>query len=836
MVEIPVLVMALALAGADSPDGPAREAAETLFELKVRPVLTGTCFKCHGGKKTSGGLRVDSREALLKGGDNGPAIVPGDPQGSLLVQAIRHEHDAIKMPPDKRLRDDVVADFAAWIRQDAIWPKAAENWAKGTPEVTHWAFAPVKPVSPPPDPIGWSRNPIDRFLAAKWRAQGLRPVPLADKRTLIRRLTFDLTGLPPTPQEIADFLGDNSPNAYAKVIDRLLASPSYGERWGRHWMDVAHYADTAGDNADYPIPEIRLYRDYIIDAFNADKPYDQFVREQVAGDILATQGPRESYAERMIATGFLALSRRYATAPEELWHLTLEDTIETTGRAFLGLTLRCARCHDHKFDPVTKEDYYALYGIFASTRFPYTGSEEFQSKGFPRARFQPLLPPEEARPYIEAFERRLGERRAELERLEKVDPLATGLVELDRQMSSIQEALKSLEAAKQDAPPLRVQLASLAARRGKAEGELKSKFAGPREELRVLTRTELPPELLAAYAVAEGKPVDEAIHIRGEPERRGAVVRRNVPKFLVGDSPPVIPANGSGRLALAEWLTRPEHPLTARVMVNRIWQHHFGRGIVASPSNFGLRGDAPTHPELLDWLADRFVREGWSNKAIHRLLLLSSAYQLSGTFDPANATTDPSNRFFWRRDRARLDAEAIRDAMLAVGGHLALGRLGPHPFPPVREWHWTQHNAFKAVYASNHRSVYLMTQRIQRHPFLALFDGPDTNTSTADRTSATVPLQALYFLNNPFVREQAGGFVQRLMTEASEPRYRIAIAHELAWGRPADPTEIEKGLGYVADFTRVAVRSGLPPQQAEREAWESYAKVLLTANEFLYLE
>jgi hypothetical protein len=834
MSGIPVLLLGLALTDEGSPARSAREAAETLFEVKVRPVLTGTCLKCHRDKKTGGGLKVDSRDALLKGGDHGPAVVPGDPQESLLVQAIRHEHDEIKMPPKQRLPDEVVADFTTWIRQGAVWPGALV--AKDSRRPSHWAFEAVKPFTPPPDPSGWSVSPIDGFLAAKWRAEGLSPVGPADRRTLIRRVTFDLLGLPPTPEEVADFLNDASPNAYAKVVDRLLASPRYGERWGRHWMDIVRYADTAGDNADYPIPEARLYRDYVIDAFNEDKPYDHFVREQIAGDILARQGPRDTYAERVIATGFLALSRRYATAPEELWHLTLEDTIETTGRTFLGLTLRCARCHDHKFDPVTKEDYYALYGIFASTRFPYSGSEEFHSKGFPRMRFQPLVPPDEARAGLDAFERQVRERRADLEQREKADPLTGLIAEYDREIAQIQDALNVLQAVKQDARPLDAQVASLSARRTKADGELKAKFAGPREALRVLTRSELPPDLPSAYAVSEGKPVNEAIHVRGEPERRGEVVPRNVPKNLAGDPPPVIPPNASGRLQLAEWMTRPQHPLTTRVLVNRIWQHHFGRGIVTSASNFGLRGEPPTHPELLDWLAGRFVQEGWSIKAMHRLILLSAAYQLSTAFDSANTAQDPANLLRWRHDRLRLDAESIRDAMLAVGGHLDLSRPGPHPFPPVSAWHWTQHNAFKAVYPSNRRSVYLMTQRLQRHPFLALFDGPDTNTSTAERTSATVPLQALYFMNNPFVREQAHGLAQRLLAASTDPRARIVLAHELAWGRPPEPVEVERGLAYLASYSRTLMQQGVSPDQAEPEAWQSYAKILLTANEFLHVE
>jgi hypothetical protein len=771
------LAAAVTLGNADRPD------PDTFFELKIRPILVEKCFKCHGGKKVSSGLRVDSRSALLKGGERGPAIVPGQPDKSLLLQAIRHAHEDIKMPPKNRLPDPVIADFAAWVKDGAAWPKYLP---RGFQVQKHWAFEPVKKVTPPADTSGWSNNPIDQFVLAQLHRRKLKPAPPADRRTLLRRLYFDLVGLPPTPDEMAAFLADHSPVAYARVVDRLLASPQYGERWGRHWMDVARYADTAGDNADYPIPEVRLYRDYIIDSFNADKPYDQFVREQLAGDILAKQSPRSKYAERVVATGFLALSRRYATAPYELWYLTMEEAIETTGRAFLGLTLRCARCHDHKFDPTTREDYYALYGMFASTQFPWAGAEELASKQFPRAHFVPLVPPEEAAPRLSAYQKTIRQLEAD-----------------------IQQAVKANQQPKVNQLKL---------------------------QLRNLLRPGLPADLPGAYAVKEGKPVDMYIHVRGDVDQHGPVVKRNVPKFLAGGKPPAIPPGGSGRLQLAEWLTRPEHPLTARVMVNRIWQHHFGKGIVTTPSNFGLRGEPPTHPELLDWLAARFVASGWSIKAIHRDIVLSKTYQLSSHEDEASAAKDPGNRWYWRYDRRRLDAEAIRDAMLQISGKLDLKRPGAHPFPAIDTWGWTQHNPFKATYPSNHRSVYLMTQRIQRHPYLGLFDAPDANTSTAQRDTSTVPQQALFLMNNPFVREQSEGFARRLLAGTKDMRQRVDLASQLAWSRPAGPAEREKAVRYVETYQRELSKVGVTGERQELEAWASYARVLLSANEFVYID
>jgi Protein of unknown function (DUF1553)/Protein of unknown function (DUF1549)/Planctomycete cytochrome C len=771
----------------------ADDSADTLFELKIRPVLVTKCLPCHGGKKTESGLRVDSRESLLRGGDRGPAIQPGKPDGSLLVQAIRHTDEDLKMPPDRPLGAATASAFAEWITAGADWPKAEPKRVDAPQPAPgrHWAFVRIRPPAPPDDPTGWSRRPIDRFIAAGRRQAGVQAVRAADKRALIRRATFDLIGLPPTPEETADLVHDQSPDAYAKVVDRLLSSPHYGERWGRHWMDVVRYADTAGDNADYPVPEAARYRDYIIDSFNRDKPFDQFAQEQIAGDILARANPAANYSDSVVATGFLALSRRYATAPFELWHLTLEDTIETTGRAFLGLTLRCARCHDHKFDPVTQRDYYALYGVFASTTFPYAGSEELQSKHFPRMNFVPLVEPAVAAPKLESYRRRVAALDREIQGLES------------KKGPSIEEQLRRL-----------------------------------RTECSRLKRTSIPADLAAAYAVIEGKPLDVAVQRRGDPANAGPVVPRGAPRFafLDGEPPASVLPGESGRLELARWLTRPDNPLVARVMVNRIWQYHFGRGIVATPSNFGPRGEPPSHPELLDWLAARFIAGGWSIKAIHLEILLSQTYQLSSDVDPANAARDPENRWLWRFPRRRLDAESIRDAMLAVSGNLDRARPGPHPFPPIESWHWTQHEPFKAVYPSQHRSVYLMTQRLVKHPYLALFDGPDTNASTDSRPVSTVPLQALYLMNNPFVLEQAAALGRRLVAGSCNPRQRIERAFELAWSRPPEPAELERALGFVRACREQASSAGSPVEFSDHEAWTSLAKVMLTANEFLYLD
>jgi hypothetical protein len=776
-----------------------RRAAEDRFENEVRPVLMGTCFPCHGGKKVSGGLKVGSREALLKGGDSGPAIVAYDIRSSLLLRAISHADESPKMPPSKKLADEQVKAIATWIEQGAPWPEGSQEVESKTriPSRDHWAFKPVIAREPPFDPSGWSDHPVDRFIAAGQRATGVRPVRQAGKRALIRRVSFDLIGLPPTPEEIAGFLSDSSPGSFARVVERLLASPQYGERWGRHWMDVVRYADTAGDNADYPVPEAARYRDYIIAAFNSDKPFNQFIREQLAGDVIAQQGPPGTAFEAIIATGFLALSRRYGTAPFELWHLTLEDAIETTGRAFLGLTLRCARCHDHKFDPVTQRDYYSLYGVFASARFPYAGSEEMLTKKFPRMNFVPLVATDRASSIQQAHSQRLKE---------------------------IESEIKALERAHN-------------ARRAPPVGESK-RLKTLRKEFQRLTRLGLPSDVPTAYAVSEGEPEDAVIQRGGDPGRPGPVVARSGScfSFLELLSAATVPRRSSGRAQLAQWITRDDHPLTARVIVNRVWQHHLGRGIVATPSNFGIRGEPPSHPELLDWLTAWFISRGWSIKDLHRQILLSKTYQLSSDFDEQNALIDPGNRWLWHFQRRRLDAESIRDAMLSVSGQLDLRRPPAHPFPPIETWRWTQHNAFKEIYPSQHRSVFLMTQRLVKHPYLAIFDGPDTNTSTDVRPHSTVPTQALFLMNNPFVEAQAEAFARRLTLDQCNPERRLERACELAWGRPPLPPEIDRAKRYLERYSTALAALATSTRNTELQSWTSLAKILLTSNEFLYVE
>jgi mono/diheme cytochrome c family protein len=784
-------VLLLIAAPARADDKPTAEGVE-FFEKKIRPLLVKHCYQCHGPdeKKMRGELRLDTRAGVLKGGESGPVIVPGDPAKSLLVKLVRHEDEARKMPPKEKLSDAEVADLAAWIKMGAPDPRtgaAKTNRLDLEHAKAFWAFKPVvRPQIPiSRDPKG-SENPIDAFILAKLRDKGLSPAPPADRRTLIRRATYDLTGLPPTPEEIDAFLKDDSPDAFAGVVDRLLASPAYGERWGRHWMDVVRYADTAGDNSDYPIPQMYRYRNWVIDAFNRDLPYDEFIRQQLAGDLLPSKDEADRRA-KLVATGYLANTKRFGSYEDERypWYLTYEDTIDNLGRTFLGLTINCCRCHDHKFDPLSQEDYYALYGFFSSTRYPRPGIELDKVQ----RDFVPLAPPEK----VAAAEK---ERKAKL-------------AELDARV-------KKLEADKAK----------------------KEEIDAVRKERDGLAKKPLPFE--TAYAVAEGKTEGKkkvgnaCVQIKGDPERLGPEVARRFPTVLGGQ---MLPADvqGSGRVHLANWIADPKNPLTARVMANRIWQYHFGKGIVPTPSNFGTMGQPPTHPELLDRLAAEFVARGWSVKAMHRLIMLSRTYQQSSRDDEANAKIDVGNDYLWRFDRRRLDAESIRDTLLVVGGNLDRTPGGPHPFPAMNTWNFTQHNPFKAVYDTNRRSVYVMTQRFQRHPFFGLFDGADTNASTERRVTSTTPLQALFLMNDPFVHEQAKRFAARVVSERSDDAGRIERAFVLLYGRLPTDEETTAAKKYLAEVA-AKLGGGANPPAASRAAWESLARALFLSNEFVYVD
>ena len=829
------------------------------FEAKIRPLLLTHCYECHHGAAAENGLRIDSRAALLKGGDRGAAVVPGKTDNSLLLEVVQADAGSdLKMPPNGRLTPSEIADLTKWIRQGAVWPVTGRAEVRlGRDGASHWAFQPL------PEQIERNSStdtspghPIDDFIARGQRNGGTRSNPRADADTLLRRIYFDLIGLPPTFDEIeafraesarhrsSDAASDASRRLWQAVIDRLLDSPRYGERWGRHWMDVVRYADTAGDNADYPIPEMRLYRDYIIDAFNADKPFDQFVREQVAGDILAlatsepapptglaSQAVDEHRREQIIATGFVALTRRYGTIEFQHQHLIVEGSIESTGRAFLGLSLRCARCHDHKFDPITKKDYYRLYGIFASTQYPFAGAEVFASLKTPRKNFVPLDHSEAAQAKVAEFRKQTAELEGDIRSL-RTGEMGLQLAGVGDRITQLDTKIKSGQLTSEEMAKLRAELVSAIQRKKSISDAIIKK----EEELRKsLPRSDLPADLPSAYAVTEGVMFNSPIHKGGQPTQLGEVVPRGLPAFLSNGTAPVIPQDQSGRLQMAQWLTDAETrtgALLARVICNRVWLHHFGEGLVRTPNNFGLTGTKPTHPQLLDFLARYLVDSGWSIKSLHRLILTSRTYQLSSAASAENEAVDPDNKTLWRYARRRLDAEAIRDRILFVCGTLDFDRPGRHPFPPIESWNYTQHNPFQDSYQSSHRSVYLMTQRFRRHPYLGLFDQADANASTGQRTRSTVPQQSLFLMNNPWLDKQARALASGILVNAIGTEDRINTAFRIVFARHASDSERRLSRRHLAAVAEQAGES----QRNIVDQWASLLKVLLMSNEILHLD
>lgn len=771
------------------------------FESRIRPLLVEHCYDCHSAEagKAKGGLRLDSREGWAKGGDSGPAIVPGSPDDSLLIRGVHAWEKNFTMPPDEPLSPEQVADLVQWVksgapdpRKDAPGMTAVKKSATGIDldkGRSHWAFQPVKmPALPAVKNRQWPRTDVDYFTLSKMEEAGVTPVQEADRRTLIRRVTFDVTGLPPTPEEVGAFVRDGSTAAFERVVDRLLASPRYGERWGRHWLDVVRYADTCGNASDYPLPQAYKYRNYVIKAFNDDMPFDQFIREQIAGDLLQAASDEERF-RHTVATGYLAIARRFGGGKGPV-NLTIDDAIDNLGRSFLGLSVSCARCHDHKFDPVPQADYYALYGILSSTTFPHPGGEGMNRP----ANLVPVV----SKPKLEAATRPWKKRIVELEA--EVKDLETQKAAVHKQPDS---------PAKKD-----------------ATARLEKQIIAAKAKVKEVADT-VPYEL--AYAVQEGRGANARLQVRGDPARLGEEIPRGFLQILGGQKLPQGHAD-SGRMDLAHWIADPANPLTARVMVNRLWQHHFGRGLVSTSNDFGTRGQPPSHPELLDYLARRFIQSGWSVKAMHRLLLLSHTWQLS-SLAPETAAQDPNNTLWWHAERRRLDAESIRDAMLQVSGELDLTLGGPHPFPPVHTWGFTQHRQFFAVYDNHQRSVYQMQQRLRKHPFLALFDGADTNSSTAVRDPSTTPLQSLFMMNNPFAHDRAARLTARLMGMAEQDPERVAHAFRLLYARPPDPDEVRMATGYLEKARLHAAR----PQPAT-QAWTSLVRALLGANEFLYLD
>ena len=840
--------------------GPASGAAPSSdeFELHVRPVLAARCYSCHTDAK-SGGLRLDSRESMLLGGKSGPAIKPGDPDNSLLIQAIRQTHPKIKMPPGGKLKDEEVAAIASWVKAGANWPAGPAKpipYTITSEQRNFWSFRPVvAPEAPKVRDAKWARTPMDRFILAKLEEKGLAPVAAADRRTLIRRAYLDLTGLPPILEDVEAFDRDKSPDAFAKVVDSLLASPRYGERWGRYWLDVARYSDDKlNSTADEPYANGFRYRDWVIAAFNSDMPYNQFVKAQIAGDLLADKDKYEA------GLGFYALS------PE-----MQDDRVDATTRGFLGLTVACAQCHDHKFDPIPQSDYYSLLGIFNNTELteaPLVPKEQVEAFQAGRARAagkqkelddfiaeqsnslsrilaeqtvaymlggagldgevadkwkKYLASPQKEHPFLKAwFAAKTPE-----EKKKAADDFQVLVMAVEAEKRQIDDKNHITLGSNPNRGDLSTaNLASLerdrfvlwedifAPRTGVlhfSDGKLDRFLSGQwKQHLDLLhsdlaaLRKAIPPEYAYLQTIADKKSLSEQkIWLRGDRNNPGGPAPPHFVSILSAGEPKKF-ANGSGRADLAEAITDPANPLTARVIVNRIWQHHFGQGIVRTPSNFGAQGDRPSEPELLDYLAADFVKNGWSIKKLQRTIMLSAEYQLSSAPSDKAVAVDPDNRLLWRFSRQRLDAEALRDDLLFVAGKLDVREGGL---------------ARKIGSDNMRRTVYCFVSRRKTDPDLALFDFPNPNNTSEQRGATNVPPQRLYFMNNGWVIALAKAFAARL---TGDDAARVDQAYRILFQRLPTPPEKKLGLEFV--------------KNGGAGSWPEYAQVLMTSNEFEFVE
>ena len=773
------------------------------FAERVGPLLVARCQECHGAETQEASLRLDSREGLAAGGGSGPVLVPGSAKTSLLVQAVRRVDEQLAMPPDGPLSDEEVALLAAWVDAGAPHPDGAivpvkpEHASPRTRD--YWALAPLEG---PPLPEQPAEHPIDRLLESPLRAAGLEPTAPADPATLVRRLAFDLTGLPPAADMTDGFVADPSPAAFAALVDELLASPHYGEHWGRHWLDVVRYADSNGLDENVAHGNAWRYRDYVIAAFNADKPFDVFVREQIAGDLLVNdETSPERKAELLTATGFLVLGPKVLAEGDEtkLQMDIIDEQIDTIGKSFLGLALGCARCHDHKFDPISQADYYALAGILQSTRTMESLARIAKwnenliatpAEQAAQAAHQAKI--DAARAAVEAF---LSETRESL--------AASGAGGEAAAAAEISEDAFS-EAAKE-------KLISLRAQQQQLEAAL--------------------PELPTAMGVADAEPTVAAIHLRGSHLTLGGEVPRGVPAALEVDGPVAIPDDASGRLQLAEWLTDPRHPLTARVIVNRVWRWHFGRGLVSSTDNFGTTGETPTNQPLLDWLAVELIESGWSIKHLHRLILTSSAWQRSS--DAATSPTataarehDPDNRLWWRADVRRLEAESVRDAMLAVSGQLDATMGGSLLHVGNREFLFDHTSKDETDYDVPRRSIYLPVIRNHIQDALWLFDCTDGAVPDGDRATSTIASQALWLLNAELPMDAAERIAGDLLTAAPGD---TAMQTRLVFRRVLGRLPSDAEAAWLAE----QVAGMRPLVDTEQAAWAAAVQTLLVSEQFL---
>jgi cytochrome c553 len=796
------------------------------FEQKIRPVLVANCYQCHSAsaKELKGELRLDTREGIRKGGEQGKAVVPGKVAASLIISALKHE-DGLEMPPKQKLSDDIVADFTKWIEMGAPDPRRPNSSTVGSKiniiEARQWwSFQPPKASTVPAvKNAAWPKSDIDRYLLTALESQGLSPVADADRRTLIRRAYLDLVGLPPTPEEVEAFVVDTDAKAFEKVIDRLLAMPQFGERWGRHWLDVARYGESTSKERNIPYPYAWRYRDYVYDSVAADKPYDQFIREQIAGDLLPAKTDAQRN-EQLVATGFLTLGPRSLNNRNNEQYLMdqADEQLDVASRGVMALSVACARCHDHKFDPIPTTDYYAMAGIFRSTE-TLAGVKRGNNRTGYAGDYGQLIDnstKDEKDSSSAADRRKLANLKRELEDAQ------TALVQ------ARQSARQKLVAAEARAPGK----AKNKAKKAKANQKLAAAVRG--EQARV---DELTAQIAALEGTADGagepvmavrdtkNPANVQVNIRGEVNDLGPEVPRGYVRVLTYPQSPDIVPSQSGRLQLAMWMTSKHNPLTARVMANRVWFHLFGRGIVETVDNFGALGERPSNPELLDYLAIRFVANDWSVKKLIREIMLTRAYQLSSDHNEASYAADPDNKLVWRMNRRRLEAEPIRDSLLAVSGQLDLARPAGSLTQTIQGGEIGRQARTAGLLAPvKFRSAYLPMVRGLVPEFLNLFDVADSELVVGQRDVTTVAPQALYMMNSPFVAEQAKATAERLLAKSdlADSAARADYAFRLVLCRPATGDERAATLAYVQGC-------GDSP-----EAWTNVCQTLFASAEFRY--
>ena len=770
------------------------------FEKSIRPLLVEKCHKCHGAQKQWNGLRLDSRDAILRGGDSGAAMVVGDPDNSAIIKAVRHVDPEQRMPPKDQLNERQIADLVQWIRGGAIFPETAPHVASAE---DHWAFRPRETGSSGPHQgNGWALSWIDAWILSALRDQQLHPADEAKPWQLLRRATFDLIGLPPGSDDLLELETSQLPDQYERHLDRLLASSSYGERWGRHWLDVARYADSNGLDENVAFGNAWRYRDYVVLSLNRDKSFVQFLTEQIAGDLLPATDDATRH-EQLTATGFLAIGPKVLAEVDEakMQMDIVDEQIETFGRVFLGMTLGCARCHDHKFDPVSTQDYYALAGVFKSTRTMDTYTK------VARWHENPLDTPELAA-RKSAFDSQLQARK-------------------DR----LQEALKAAAAEARQKPEAK----------DLPEKDLEAMFPEVvRQQLKTI-RDEITsfeatgPVIPTAMGVAEDVPVDMAVHIRGSHLKLGEKVPRGIPRILAGSRSSAFESAQSGRWELSQWLTDPSNPLTSRVFVNRVWRWHFGRGLVGTTDNFGVLGERPSHPELLDQIAQRFLAGGGSWKRLHRWLMTSATYRQSSIPASANQGRDPENRYFSRASVRRLEAESIRDGMLFVSESLDNRIGGSLLTVKNREYFFDHTSKDLTSYQSPRRSVYLPIVRNNVYDVFQLLDYPDAAVPNGDRNTTTIAPQALWMMNSDFVFEVSRDLATRALQQPSSDRERVHDLILRMLTRRADSQEENGWLSFLEKLEQMLKATESDADLRRQKAWIALCQTMLSSNEFIYV-